>query len=394
MEVPERAPVPLHVPRVKDLSGWTIEGEVTAKKPEKQERKQPKKSFSDAQKKLFAALQGKQDAIWREIHTTITETAEESARQYRTSAASAVFSLRGAAAQMKQLSGRTWAVLAQPVWVLKKDKEPKEYTRITLFVLDTVRFGTTFAAIFVALFFTLNYQSFFEIAKTHMNPLEHARSVQALTASVDATLKDKLLKSPGLAVAGLDEGSLLSFLPEVGPPENRIIIPKLELNVPLVTPSFDALLREDWAQVETDIQDALQAGVVHYPGTAKPGQAGNFFVTGHSSYYPWAPGQYKTVFARLHELEPGDEYWVYHGGDRHRYIVRGKKEVKPSDVTVLDQPIDKRIATLMTCTPIGTTLRRLIITAEEVDPETGIALEIGEKADHPIEKTRTPMLPI
>ncbi|MBU2259213.1 class E sortase [Patescibacteria group bacterium] len=168
----------------------------------------------------------------------------------------------------------------------------------------------------------------------------------------------------------------------------------MELNIPLVTPSYEALLREDWTQVEDDIQDALQMGVVHYPGTAKPGQAGNFFVTGHSSYYPWASGKYKNVFARLHELEPGDEYWVYYGGDKHRYIVRGKKEVKSSDVTVLDQPVDRRVATLMTCTPIGTTLRRLIITSEEVDPQTGIALQVGERGHDSLPKARPQALPI
>ncbi len=33
---------------------------------------------------------------------------------------------------------------------------------------------------------------------------------------------------------------------------------------------------------------------------------------------------------------------------------------------------------MMTCTPVGTTLRRLIITAQEVDPVTGLALDVGE----------------
>jgi sortase A len=189
-------------------------------------------------------------------------------------------------------------------------------------------------------------------------------------------------------------GDLLSFLPDVGPPENRIIIPKLNLNVPLVTPSYQNLLSENWTGVEEDIQDALQHGIVHYPGTARPGQAGNFFVTGHSSYYPWAPGKYKNVFARLHEIDVGDEYWVYYGGDKHRYVVREKQEVKPSNVRVLDQPLDKRTATLMTCTPVGTTLRRLIVTAEEVDSITGMPLEVGEKGSHGGQKLNVEQLPI
>lgn len=287
-----------------------------------------------------------------------------------------------------------WSFLSQPVWILRKDKTAKEYSRGTLFVLDAVRFGGTFSAIFVALFVSLNYQSFFQIITPYLNPVERISTVNGATAEIDNALKNKLLKSPLLATAGREQGDLLSYLPQIGPPENRVIIPKLGLNIPLVTPSYSSLLREDWEGVEEDIQAALQHGVVHYPGTARPGQAGNFFVTGHSSYYPWADGKYKTVFARMHEMNIGDEYWVYYGGDKHRYVIMSKKEVKPSDVTVLDQPINKRISTLMTCTPVGTTLRRLIIKAQEVDPVTGIALQVGERETRVVQDVLPQALPI
>lgn len=288
-----------------------------------------------------------------------------------------------------------WEFLTQPVWVVRPRKEPKRYSRITLFLVDTVRFGSTFAALFAALFVTLNYQSFWQIIEARLDPLQEIRAEATLGAGTTAQLRDKLLKSPVLTTAGGQmEGSLLSFLPPVGPPENRLIIPKLNLNIPIVVPSYSALLREDWVQVEEDIQKALEGGVVHYPGTAKPGQAGNFFVTGHSSYYPWAPGNYKTVFARLHLLSEGDEYWVYYGGDKHRYIVRSAYEVKPSNVDVLDQPADRRISTLMTCTPVGTTLRRLIISAEEVDPETTEPLAVGQQPVREVPKYKVEMLPI
>ena len=167
------------------------------------------------------------------------------------------------------------------------------------------------------------------------------------------------------------------------------------MNVPIVVPPNTNLIKEDWKGLEEDIQQGLQDGVVHYPGTARPGQAGNFFVTGHSSYYPWSPGKYKSVFAQLSVLNVGDEYWVYYGGDKYRYIVTEKKEINPSDVTVLDQPISKRISTLMTCTPVGTTLRRLIITAQEVDPVTGQPMTVGEHAhENATPTTKMDMLPI
>jgi sortase A len=267
--------------------------------------------------------------------------------------------------------------LKEPIWISSGKKNVKQYSRSSLFILDSFRFGITFASIFVGLFVALNYQSFWQIASAQMEHLLRGPTIE----STHSFLSPTLLAS----ASGNDTG--MGYVPAVGPPENRLIIAKLDINIPLVTPSYEALLRQDWATVEKDIQAALEQGAVHYPGTARPGQAGNFFVTAHSSYYPWAKGDYKTVFARLHELEPGDEYWVYYGGDHHRYIVRSKKEVSPSDVSVLDQPTGSRIATLMTCTPVGTTLRRLIVKAEEVDPLTGEPLKVGERATEELPTT-------
>ncbi len=269
-------------------------------------------------------------------------------------------------------------------------RKPVPRSRATLFMLDSIRFGVTFAAIFAGLFVAINYQSFWNIAKAELafqEDLDTSHALATLTGIGETGVRN-------LAVEEAHDGSLLSFLPPVGPPENRLVIPKLGKNIPIAIPAMDSLIREDWVQFEKDIQHSLRDGVVHYPGTARPGQAGNFFVTGHSSYYPWDPGKYKDVFARLHELEPGDTYSVYYGGDLHAYRVTDKKEVRPTDVSVLDQPTDARIATLMTCTPIGTTLRRLVIIAQEIDPVTGKKLKVGEHSVEPILAPKIDSLPI
>lgn len=276
--------------------------------------------------------------------------------------------------------------LNQPVWIPGRRGIPRQYRRSTLFLLDSLRFGMTFASIFAVLFFTLNYQSFGKIAVAMTDPLAllHDRLPveQAAETFLQRTPRD-------------GDTELAQFLPPIGPPENRLLIPSLGLNVPIVIPPNDALLQEDWERLEHDIQTALEHGTVHYPGTARPGQAGNFFVTGHSSYYPWAQGAFKSVFARLPALKTGDEFWIYYGGDRHRYVIQEKREVKPTDVNVLDQPLDRRMATLMTCVPVGTTLRRLVLTAQELDPLTGAPMGIGQHAravDTP--KVKAGMLPI
>jgi len=348
----------------------------------------------DSKTELSNKAEDQRTEIWTTVRTRMQSVTqgvlEETTSQFSWNLGSVSNAASENINTLKQSFQRLAVFMKQPVMVVRPKKDPKEYSRMKLFCLDVFRFGGTFAVLFLGLFVALNYQSFWQIASARLTPIEHAQAINQATNP----LSEKLLKSPALAVAGEDETDLLSYLPPVGPPENRIVIPKLGLNVPLVIPPFDAVLNEDWQQVEEDIQHALQDGVVHYPGTARPGQAGNFFVTGHSSYYPWAPGKYKSVFSRLGELQAGDEYIVYYGGDKHRYIVRGKEEVKPTNVGVLDQPIDKRISTLMTCTPVGTTLRRLIVHAEEVDPETGIALEVGEHQKRTVQKAQPAMLPI
>lgn len=337
--------------------------------------------------------------VWNTVRTNVyrvtNDTVHEGMRQYRASVEDAGIAGVEAVQSTTSAIRRTWSFLTQPVWVPGRNKKPVQHGRGVLFLLDTVRFGGTFATLFSVLFVGLNYQSFWAIAESYVDPLAQVTGIKADDSGLDDDVADKLKKIPSLAVAGQTDGGMIDFLPLVGPPDNRLIIPKLNLNVPIVIPPTDALIAEDWKKLEEEIQAGLQDGVVHYPGTARPGQAGNFFVTGHSSYFPWAPGAYKSVFARLHELNVGDEYWVFYNGDKHRYVIQEEKEIKPSDVTVLDQPVGKRIGTLMTCTPVGTTLRRLILVSQEVDAVTGLALDVGERThEEALPQMKLDLLPI
>lgn len=317
---------------------------------------------------------------------------DEAVEEYRASVVGTGTLLRSTAKRAGSLLRRVWAFLQQPVRIPLRGGTNREYSRGILFCIDTVRFGGTFAGIFILLFVAINYQSFLQISAARIEEFFSPESIDGGDLR-ERELESRLERGAAL-LANAPAGSLISFLPEVGPPEDVLIIPKLHLTVPLVSPPVDSLLREDWKQLEKDIQASLERGVVHYPGTAEPGQAGNFFVTGHSSNYVWAPGGYNAVLARLHELQPGDEYWVYYGGDKHRYVIERKKEVRPTDISVLDQPRDMRMGTLMTCTPVGTTLRRLIVIAREVDTRTGEPLQVGERGTHEERKIQVEALPI
>lgn len=146
----------------------------------------------------------------------------------------------------------------------------------------------------------------------------------------------------------------------VFPSDNRIYLPRINKNVPLVhVPSH-----QNFSKLEEMIQDGLRNGVVVHPVSRDPGLTGNFFATGHSSYYSWDKGRFKDVFALLHEVEEGDRVYVYWSGKQFVYEMKAKKVVPPTQVDVLDHPEDKSILTLMTCTPVGTNKNRLILTGE------------------------------
>lgn len=313
-------------------------------------------------------------------------------KQFKSSNEELVQIRTGALSQCKEASKRFYALLTQPIILRGANKKEKHYNRFTLFATDVLKFGATFTAIFGILFLSLNYQSFWAIAQDNLQPIASVQRQNKLSQSIGSVLAADV--SNQAAANSYSAGNPIAHLPPVGPPTNRLIIPKLGLNVPITTPDYTALLQEDWVQLEKDIQESLMDGVVHYPGTAEPGQAGNFFITGHSSYYAWAPGNFKSVFAKLHQLNIGDEYFVYYGGDKHRYRITEKKEVKPNNVDVLNQPLNKRTSTLMTCTPVGTTLRRLILVAQELDPVTGTAIEVGEQAAEVQQRALPAMLPI
>lgn len=231
-----------------------------------------------------------------------------------------------------------------------------------------VRFTVVTGMIFVFSFVTLNFGAYMDIFADVLDPEGQVKAQEVLESSVGETTKS------------VDPADLLPVLPDkkevrkkyewinapIVPTDNRLVIPKLGKSVPLVNMSSEHLEGENWHQLEEQIQGALRDGIVHYPGTAKPGQFGNVFLTGHSSYYPWDPGKFKDVFATLGKLDVGDKYYVYYNQQQYIYQIVEKKEVTPDKVEVLHQPQDKKISTLMTCSPVGTTLRRLILTAEQV----------------------------
>lgn len=142
----------------------------------------------------------------------------------------------------------------------------------------------------------------------------------------------------------------------------QIIIPKINVQIPV-----------DYSQTtinETAIENALEDGIVHYPTTERPGEKGNAAFFGHSSNNIFNKGRYKFAFVLLHELVPGDTFYITSEGQVYIYKVISKKIVDPSDVEVLDDvPGQVATATLITCDPPGTSLHRLVVVGQQISPD-------------------------
>ena len=155
-------------------------------------------------------------------------------------------------------------------------------------------------------------------------------------------------------------------------PEPKLIIPKINVNVPVVygvANDHDSLMK------------GMEGGVVHFavPGASSiPGQIGNTVLSGHSSNDMFDSGNYKFVFVQLNNLQLGDTIYVNYESKRYTYTVTKKEEVQPNNVAALTYKTDKPVLTLITCTPVGTALRRLLVTAEQISPDPQAATTAPE----------------
>jgi len=149
--------------------------------------------------------------------------------------------------------------------------------------------------------------------------------------------------------------------------ESRLIIPKINVDVPV---TYD---------VGTDNASQMAAmanGLAHFPipgANSHPGEVGNTVIAGHSSNDLFDGGDYKFIFAQLEKLSVGDTIYANYNSKRYTYVVTRTEVVRPTEVNKLVYPTTKPVITLITCTPLGTSLNRLLVTADQVSPDPTVA---------------------
>lgn len=170
--------------------------------------------------------------------------------------------------------------------------------------------------------------------------------------------------SPGNATASEIE-ALDPTITKTISPDPKLIIPKLNIDVPI---RFDVPL--------AGVMSAMNNGVAHYRiagADAYPGQIGNFVITGHSAGDVYSSNPYKYIFSGLERLETGDLIYTNYNSTRYTFRVTQKRVIAPTNVAALTTATDKPLITLVTCTPLGTSKYRLLVTGEQISPAVDTA---------------------
>lgn len=242
--------------------------------------------------------------------------------------------------------------------------KPSTDTRTSLEVKiwNTLEWLATSALIFMVIFFATNFSAYSTLFLDKLNQLRGTVQTSPFIQNITHPASTTQQPLPIAATSAQNKQQIPYLDMQIAPPDDRIIIPRINKNVPIVKVNSANLIKRDWGALESDIQQALKTGVVHYPGSAEPSENGNVVITGHSSYFSWDPGRFKDVFALLHQVAVGDTIIVYHQQKQYFYQVYETQIVAPDKVDILTQKGDNRL-TLITCTPIGTNLKRLVVFA-------------------------------
>jgi LPXTG-site transpeptidase (sortase) family protein len=131
-------------------------------------------------------------------------------------------------------------------------------------------------------------------------------------------------------------------------------IPDLKISVPII-----------WSKDPGDFEQDLQTGVVHYPGTAMPGEVGTTYIAGHSSNYVWAKGSYNKIFSTMGNLPLNSSFKITVTQTNGKtavfnYVVTRTQQYSPTDQAQFANS-GQSIVALSTCWPVGSTAKRLVV---------------------------------
>lgn len=191
----------------------------------------------------------------------------------------------------------------------------------------------------------------------------HAEAVDGLSASVsdnkefyDQIRADAQAYNQNLVSSG-DHSEYLSQLDPLGTGlMGRILIPKIDVDLPIYHTSSDAVLRK---------------GAGHMPETTLPvgGPNTHAAITAHRGLAE------AKLFTDLDKVQVGDTFTLEVLGEPLVYRVENKRIVEPTETKWLVVEPGRDLVTLITCDPLGINTDRMLVTGSRVFPTPQSALD-------------------
>ena len=128
------------------------------------------------------------------------------------------------------------------------------------------------------------------------------------------------------------------------PTENRIVIPSIQLDQPILESSNIGVINN--------------GGTWRRPNTALPTEDDNTVIVGHRFYQ-----QDVSTFYHLDKVKPGDLIAVYWDNEEMLYEVVQQKVVEATAIEIENSTTDKTL-TIYTCDPVWTAKNRLVLIAK------------------------------
>lgn len=224
----------------------------------------------------------------------------------------------------------------------------KKLHKIQKMSKETLKFLCLFIVVFLVFFVGLNFKSFSSRVSYELS------GGKSLISSAEAITQDQngeKIKDANQQTNFLENSADSKFQEQIS---NSILIPKINVNTPIVFPS---------SSKEKDVLLALKSGVAFYPDSALPGDQGSTIILGHSSSPLFGKGSYDTVFSFLDKLEKGDKIILNYNQKEYIYEVENQYIFSPKD-KVLSQNVNQSSLILLSCWPGGTSQKRIAIEAK------------------------------
>lgn len=166
----------------------------------------------------------------------------------------------------------------------------------------------------------------------------------------------------------IDKATSISYKPQVDQlAQLRSELAKQFKNDWLYYPALNIKAPVEWNVLKSNVHRLMPDSLIHLDGTATPDANGDVLIAGHSSYYWWSKGSYKSVFAPLIRAKEGDDITIRRKDVTYFYKVKKIYQVAGNDgININFGGQNPKVLHLMTCVPIGTSWRRLIVEADLV----------------------------